>query len=184
VKASFKGFFVLAVAAATLCASPPRLVAQSSDTSKFSELTAADVARLDKQRALVVGALKQHHDASSLSRTKLDLPSLQRLLDEHAFAKTQAYELQSLGVTFGDVLANELGLRWTIVADDYGRDPTLRLGDTTIQVNALTMISKRVERGEAVNLKVLLANTRDVVAKARTDLQRLKERKATAGTRR
>jgi Domain of unknown function (DUF3806) len=160
------------------------VVAQSSDTSKFSELAPADVTRLDRQRALVAGSLKQHYGISSLSRTKAALPSLQRLLDDHVFAKTQAYELQSVGVAFGDVLASELGLRWTIVTDDYGRDPTLRLGETTIQVNALTMISKRVERGDVVDLKVLLTNTRDVVAKARADLQRLRSRKAADGARR
>lgn len=172
------------VAAATLCASAPAVVAQASDTSKFSELTPADVTRLDRQRALVAGAIKQHSHASSLARTKADLPILQRLLDDHVFAKTQAYELQSLGVAFGDVLESELGLRWTIVTDEYGRDPTLRLGETTIQVNALTMISKRVERGDVVDLKVLLANTREVVAKARADLQRLRARKAAEGARR
>ena len=178
---SLQRFMVLAVAAATLGASVPAAVAQSSDTSKFSELTSADVTRLDRQRALVVSSIKQHDHASSLSRTRADLPILQRLLDDHVFAKTQAYELQSLGVTFGDVLASELGLRWEIVTDEYGRDPTLRLEQTTIQVNALTMISKRVERGDVVNLKVLLANTREVVAKARVDLQRLKATKRPSG---
>jgi hypothetical protein len=55
-----------------------------------------------------------------------DLPVLQRLIDDRAFSKTQTYELQSLGIAFGDVLASELRLQWVMVTDEYGTDPTLR----------------------------------------------------------
>jgi hypothetical protein len=111
--------------------------------------------------------VKRRYGGLSLTRAKADLPILQRLLDDHVFARTQTYELQSLGVAFGDVLASELGLRWMIVTDEYGTDPTLHLPKTTIQINALTMISKRVERGDAVDLSWLLAQTREALAKAR-----------------
>lgn len=81
-----------------------------------------------------------------------------------AFKKDQTYELQSLGVVFGDVLVSELPLRWVMVTDEFGTDPTLRLKNTTLQVNALTMISKRVERGERVDLADLLRFTREYIA--------------------
>jgi len=80
------------------------------------------------------------------------------------FKKSQTYELQCLGVAFGDVLASELPLRWVMVTDEYGTDPTLRFKETTLQINALTMISKRVERGEAVNISELLRATREQLA--------------------
>jgi hypothetical protein len=128
---------------------------------RFSDLSRDDLASLDKQRALVAAAAKQRYGVSGLLRTKDDLPVLQRPIDDQAFTKTQTYELQSLGVALGDVMASELPLRWMMVTDEFGTDPTLRYKDTTIQVNALTMISKRIERDEKVNVSRLLEITRE-----------------------
>jgi len=128
---------------------------------QFSDLSDQDKSRLDAQRAVVAKAVRQRYGISALTQTAADLPALQRLIDERAFNKSQTYELQSLGVAFGDVLSNELPLRWVIVTDEYGTDPTLRFESTTVQINALTMISKRIERDEIVNLGQLLQTTRD-----------------------
>lgn len=137
---------------------------------KFTELSDDDIANLDKQRALVAAAAKQRYGVSGLVRTKADLPVLQRLIDDQAFTKTQTYELQSLGVALGDVMASELPLRWMIVTDEFGADPTLCFKDTTIQVNALTMISKRIERDEKVNVLRLLEITREQLPKFQKEL--------------
>jgi hypothetical protein len=137
---------------------------------KFSELSRDDIASLDKQRALVAAAAKQRYGVSGLVRTKADLPVLQRLIDDQAFTKTQTYELQSLGVALGDVMASELPVRWMMVTDEFGTDPTLRYKDTTIQVNALTMISKRIERDEKVNVSRLLEITREQLPKFQKEL--------------
>lgn len=152
--------FILAVLLSfnTSCSKPQ--VAPSL-TPKFSELSDSDRARLDQQRAIVAATAKQKYGTSGLTKTVADLPVLQRLIDDHAFNKTQTYELQSLGVAFGDVLASELPLSWAMVSDEYGTDPTLRYKDKPVNINALTMISKRVERGEVVNLVQLLQTTRD-----------------------
>jgi hypothetical protein len=77
------------------------------------------------------------------------------------FNKSQTYEFQSLGVAVGDVLASELPLRWVMVTDEFGTDPTLRFKETTFHVNALTMISKRVENDEPVSVQWLLDKTRE-----------------------
>jgi hypothetical protein len=127
---------------------------------RFSDLTAADTAQLNRQRGLVAVALKSRYGAA-LTKTKADLELLQKLLDDHVFASSQTFELQSLGVVFGDILVTETGLHWTIVTDSYGRDPTLVRGTSTLQVNTLTMISKRVERGEAVDVADLFARASD-----------------------
>jgi hypothetical protein len=93
------------------------------------------------------------------------LPVLQKVIDDRVFKKSQTYELQCLGIAFGDVLASELPLRWVMVTDEYGRtDPTLRFKQTTVQVNALTMISKRIERDETIDLPWLLRQTREHLA--------------------
>jgi hypothetical protein len=154
------GFFTLILSASGLFA---RLSLSMPDP-KFSQLTREDAERLDRQRALVAAAAKQRYGVSSLTKTSNDLPILQRLIDDRVFQKSQTYELQSLGVVFGDVLASELPLRWAIITDEYGRDPTLRYKNTNVNINALTMISKRIENGEPVKVLELLRQTREVLA--------------------
>ena len=39
-----------------------------------------------------------------------------------------------------------------MITDEYGSDPTQRFKKTSININALTMISKRVERDEPVDV--------------------------------
>lgn len=126
----------------------------------FSELSNEDRTRLDQQRAIIADAANRRYGTLALTKTLADLTVLQRLIDDKAFGKKQTYELQSLGVAFGDVLTSELPLRWVLVTDEYGTDPTLRFKNTTVQINALTMISKRVEKDEKVSLTELLSSTR------------------------
>jgi hypothetical protein len=125
---------------------------KASAQPKFTELSDEDSTRLEQQRAVVLAAAKQRY-GTALTRTKRDLPILQNLINDRVFKKSQTYELQSLGVAFGDVLASEFPLRWVMVTDEFGTDPTLRFKETTIQINALTVISKRVERDEEVNVQ-------------------------------
>jgi hypothetical protein len=139
---------------------------------KFAELSHDEVASLDKQRALVAAAAKQRYGVRGLARTKVDLPVLQRLVDDQVFAKTQTYELQSLGVALGDVMVSELPVRWMMVTDEFGTDPTLRYKETTIQVGALTMISKRIERDEKVNVSRLLEITREQLPRFEKQLKK------------
>lgn len=133
---------------------------------KFSALTHEDSERLDRQRAVVAAAAKQRYGTVALTRTKKDLLILQRLLDDKAFKKSQTYELQCLGVVFGDVLTSEFPLRWVMVTDEYGTDPTLRFKNSSTNINALTMISKRVEKDEPVDVFWLLQKTREALSDA------------------
>jgi hypothetical protein len=133
---------------------------------RFSELTRAGSERLDRQRAIVAAAARQRYSTTALTRTNRDLPILQRLLDDKAFNKSQTYELQSLGVAFGDVLATECSLHWVIITDEYGVDPTLRFKNTSVNINAPTMISKRVGKDEPVDVAWLLRKTREAISEA------------------
>jgi hypothetical protein len=137
---------------------------------QFAELSRDDAARLEQQRAVVAAAAKRR-GLGNLNRTTADLPVLQKLIDERVFSKSQTYELQCLGVAFGDVLADELPLRWVMVTDEYRTDPTLRYKKTTIQINALTMISKRIERDEPVNVSELVRITRKQLAQTEQQLR-------------
>jgi hypothetical protein len=142
-----------------------------SSEPKFFELSADDSTRLDQQRRLIAAAVKQRYGTESLSGKKSDLRVLQRLIDDHVFSKSQTYELQSLGVVFGDVLTSEFPLRWVKITDEYGSDPTLRFKKTSVNVNALTMISKRIERDECVDVLDLLRKTRAALADAQKRLR-------------
>jgi hypothetical protein len=133
---------------------------------KFSQLSERDNERLNQQRAVIGAIAKRRYGVATLSRTERDLPILQRIVDDGVLKESQTYELQSLGVVFGDVLASELNLRWVMITDEYGTDPTLRYKGTNININALTMISKRVERNERVDLFRLLQQNREAIAEA------------------
>jgi hypothetical protein len=53
-----------------------------------------------------------------------------------------------------------------MITDEYGTDPTLRFKNTSVNFNALTMISKRVERDEPLEVSELLRKTRDALSDA------------------
>ena len=89
---------------------------------------------------------------------------LQTILDENWVAPDETWKLQSLGITLGDILAQTMGLTWVAVEDEYGRDPALRDGDTSIILFPMTMISKRIERGEIVHIAQLLDAAHDSVS--------------------
>jgi hypothetical protein len=152
----------------TACSVFGQSASNSPPAPRFSELSAQDNERLDQQREVVLAAVRQRYGTESLTRTRKDLPILQRLLNEKVFDRSQTYQLQSLGVVFGDVLASELSLHWVMITDEYGTDPTLRFKNTSVNINALTMISKRVERGEHVDVARLLERTRQALSAART----------------
>lgn len=157
-----------------ITAASAALLSQSQSMPKFTELPHQEREQLDRQRAVVASAAKARYGTPALTKTKVDLAVLQRLIDDRVFSRSQTYELQCLGVAFGDILASELPLHWVMVTDEYGTDPTLLNNELQINVNALTMISKRIEKGQPVNLKRLLRITREHLsgAKSIADVQR------------
>jgi Domain of unknown function (DUF3806) len=131
---------------------------------QFADLSLQHAQRLEQQRAVIADATKIQYGTTRLTKTKADLPVLQKLIDDKVFTKSQTYQLQCLGVAFGDVLASELPLRWVMITDEFGTDPTLRFKKTFWNINALTMLSKRIERDGPVNLSEMLNWTRQQVS--------------------
>ena len=74
------------------------------------------------------------------------------ILDAKAFKPSQTYELQCLGIVLGDAFVQEMKMEWVMVEDKDGRDPAVRLPGTSIILYPMTMISKRIERGEKVDV--------------------------------
>ena len=166
---TFLALLLIAGALASGCKRQTKTVAPGP---VLTDLSPEQVVRLDQQRAVIQEAATKRYQAPPLTRSMADMPVLQRLLDDGVFARTQTYQLQCLGVVFGDVLANELPLWWMWASDQGGAWPALKYKDTTIQLNALTLISKRIEGGEKVDLAALFRATKEALEKVERELRR------------
>ena len=118
-----------------------------------TELNDEDRDRFRRQRAVV----EQHLGDNEENRRKYEtaagkLGTIRAILQADVFNADQTYELQCLGIVLGDVYVQDLGMEWVMVEDEYGRDPAVRLPGTSIILYPLTMISKRIERGEQVDV--------------------------------
>jgi hypothetical protein len=123
---------------------------------KIEVLGPDDLLRVEKQRTWV----RDHFDTQARHEYETVEGKL-RLLDTIVrsgwIEPTETWKLQSLGITLGDALVQQLGLTWVAVEDEHGRDPAVHVGGTTILLFPLTSISKRIERGEAVNVREMFA---------------------------
>ena len=68
----------------------------------------------------------------------------------------ERWKLEALGALLGDAMATELGVGWCLVTDQWGTTPGLHLGGDDVAY-PLSMIAKRVEDGEQVNVQRLFA---------------------------
>ncbi len=121
---------------------------------KIEPPDANDLADVEAKRTWV----RDHYDETSRSNYET-LEGKLRLLDTILRNKwiqpDETLKLQCLGITFGDALAQKLGLTWVSVEDEFGRDPALTRAGTSLLVFPLTSISKRVERGEEIDVYLL-----------------------------
>jgi hypothetical protein len=100
-----------------------------------------------------------------LDGTDADLSRLQRILDSGLVDRSATYTLQSLGIAFGKAFVNENpGYDWWMVQDEYGRDPAIRYRRSNLLAYPRTMISKRVEDGEHVDVHELYEGLRQRLA--------------------
>ena len=135
---------------------------------KIEAFSAEDTARVEKQRNWV----RDHYDPESLHLYETlegKLRLLDTILKENWIEPTETWKLQSLGITFGDALAQKMGLVWVAVEDEHGRDPALHDRGTTIVMFPLTTISKRVERGEIVDVRELFENACQTIGRLRSE---------------
>lgn len=132
-------------------------------SQKVVALSAEDVERLDKQRAVITRFLASDESRAKYRKVAGKVGALRAILAHGLISSTQTYELQCMGVVLGDALAQEMGMEWVMVEDEHGVDPAIRLPGTTIILFPLTMISKRVERGESVDVFALFNGAADLV---------------------
>lgn len=117
----------------------------------ISVLTEDDHKRLDDQRAVVTRYLTDE-SKPNFETAPGKLGTLRALLEAEVFQPDETYELQSMGIVFGDVFVQDMGFSWVMVEDEYGRDPAIKYQETSVILFPLTMISKRIERGEQVDV--------------------------------
>jgi hypothetical protein len=77
---------------------------------------------------------------------------IRAILEAKALTAGQTFELQGLGIILGDALAARLGMKWRMMEDNHGTSPCLVLAGTSIILFPQTMISKRIERGETIDI--------------------------------
>lgn len=122
--------------------------------------------RLEAQRKWV----REHYEqdpVGSYSSLKGKLSVLNAILSNGWVGADETVKLQSLGVAFGDALAQQLEMEWVQVTDEYGTDPALRLPGTSVLSFPLTSISKRIERGENVDVYRLFKNAYKTIIDAK-----------------
>jgi hypothetical protein len=110
-----------------------------------------DVARIEAQRKWV----REHYEPDSQHEYEsLDgkLRLLHTIISSGWVEPHETVKLQCLGIALGDALVQELNMRWISVEDDQGRDPAIELPGTSVVLFPLTMIAKRIERGEVVDV--------------------------------
>jgi hypothetical protein len=139
--------------------------------TEFHKLTPADATALDRLRALVNSLIAEHYGDLALRGGPSDIPWLQRLLNDKVFAAGQTNGFLAIGVAFGDVLASEFSLHWTMITESGWSQPALRLDSKTLTVRAYSMVLALVEQGESVDLARQFAGLKEawpkIVSEAR-----------------
>ena len=141
-----------------------RTMLPESEESSVASLGSSDRRRLERQRSVVQTAASRHVGTAPRGGDVADLRILQQLVDQRVFAVDQVYELQALGVVLGDVMAEQLGLSWVVVDDQYGRTRALQYGDREDVFFPITMISRRYEKNIPVDVDELYRNMEAEVA--------------------
>ena len=82
-----------------------------------------------------------------------DLRRLQSIIDSNKIPVINTQKLQSLGIVLGKVFVNNTpDYDWWVVEDEYGKDACVRYKQTSLLIFPQTMISKRVEDGEEIDV--------------------------------
>jgi hypothetical protein len=121
-----------------------------------SELTEEEVTDLEVQRSWV----RKHFESDA--QHKYDTVSgkihvIDTILRNNWVQRHETAELECLGVTFGDALAQALQLKWVAIEDAKGRNAGLVLEGTSVNCLPITTIAKRVQYGEEINVVELFA---------------------------
>ena len=142
----------------------------ADDPPKISALGSLDRQFLQQQRNRVDELARFDLGRQLQTDKNNNLGILQTLLDRRVVTADQTLELQAMGVVLGDLLAAELGMKWVIYEDRYGRSRALQLGSSDNFLFPITMISRRVEAGAQVDVTAVYEKAYKIIDPYRTPL--------------
>ncbi|KAG1390858.1 hypothetical protein G6F59_015067 [Rhizopus arrhizus] len=132
--------------------------------ARFDPLPAALQTHLQHQRSLIAARVAAGFPSLPV-QWPLPASTLQRVVDAELIDRDDGDGWEALGVAFGDTLAQRVpGLVWMQVTDAWGIDAVLRYADSSLQIGASTLLLKRVEQGEVIDIAHLLAWLEEFVA--------------------
>jgi hypothetical protein len=117
-----------------------------------------DVANLESARSWVRGHFTERA-TEKYATEEGKLRVIDAILSNGGVSPEETSKLESLGVAFGDALAERLPLEWVLVSDEYGSEPALHWPGTSIHVHPLSMILRRVESTEDIAVHELFEET-------------------------
>ncbi len=82
-----------------------------------------------------------------------------KALDQKILPTSNTTDIASAGAVFGQALVEASGLRWVMVFDNYGLNFGVQRPGTSLVCFPLSMVHKRVESGENLQLTDLLQST-------------------------
>lgn len=135
---------------------------------KVSDLTYEMIQNIEAKRTWV----KNHYTSEAIHEYDTvpgKLTLLDTILKSNWIETGETVKLQSLGITLGDIFVQEMNFVWVQVEDEYGIDPAIQLPDTTIILFPLTMISKRIEAGQDVNIYDLYHGLKEKINDIKSD---------------
>lgn len=126
--------------------------ALAATPAKITELSAPDTLRLNQGRMLVQRYLGDNDSRQKYLTPEGKLGTLRAILALEANAVGKKDLLEALGVVLGDTFVQDMGFHWVAVENESGRHLAIRYRRRSILLYPLTMISKRVERGERIDI--------------------------------
>lgn len=110
---------------------------------------------------LLGSQISQDVTGQKMDGSMQDLNRLQAIIDSSKIPVENTQELQSLGIVFGKVFVNKTpDYDWWVVEDEYGKDACVRYKETSLLIFPQTMLSKRIEDGEQIDVAELFFGLR------------------------
>lgn len=119
------------------------------------ELNVGQQFTLDRKRRELTNLMYRHLGIRRLAGNSDDLKIIQQVIDKKMLTRDKVQAWQSLGIVFGDILVNELGLRWVSYEDKHGVSKALRWRNTENYVFPVTVFSKRNRFKEQLDVNAI-----------------------------
>lgn len=132
---------------------------------EVSDLSVGQQLIMASQRRSVMELIARQLGIVQLPGSLDDLKVLQRIVDEKLIRQDDHEGWQSVGVVFGDMLADRLNLHWVQMEDDVGTSKALQWKKTNNFVFPITMLSKRQQWGQPIDVRALYVKIENEVAR-------------------